>query len=100
MVSIAKITVNPYRIEEYKRILKEEIMASLLKEEDVYVLYPVWDKEHPNIFTIVEVYKDKETYDRHCQSPHLLKYFEDTKDLVINLDIHEAIPMFDNLYMK
>lgn len=44
MVSIAKITVNPYWIEEYKRILKEEIMASLLKEEDVYVLYPVWDK--------------------------------------------------------
>lgn len=48
----------------------------------------------------MEVYKDKEAYDRHCQSPHLLKYFEDTKDLVINLEIHEAIPMFDNLYMK
>lgn len=82
MVSIAKITVNPYKVEEYKCILKEEIMASLLLEEDVHVLYPVWDKEHPNQFTIVEVYKDKEAYDRHCQSPHLLKYFEETKDIV------------------
>lgn len=100
MVSIAKITVNPYKVEEYKSILKEEIMASLLLEEDVHVLYPVGDKEHPNQFTIVEVYKDKEAYDRHCQSPHLLKYFEETKDIVLNLEISEAIPMFDNLYMK
>ena len=100
MVSIAKITVNPYKVEEYKCILKEEIMASLLLGEDVHVLYPVWDKEHPNQFTIVEVYKDKEAYDRHCQSPHLLKYFEETKDIVLNLEISEAIPMFDNLYMK
>ena len=100
MVSIAKITVNPYKVGDYKSILKEEIMASLLLEEDVHVLYPVWDKEHPNQFTIVEVYKDKEAYDRHCQSPHLLKYFEETKDIVLNLEISEAIPMFDNLYMK
>ncbi|MDE6859721.1 MAG: antibiotic biosynthesis monooxygenase [Duncaniella sp.] len=100
MVSIAKITVDPYKVEEYRRILKEEIMTSLLLEEDVHVLYPVWDKEQPNQFTIVEVYKDKEAYDRHCQSPHLLKYFEETKDIVLNLEISEAIPMFDNLYMK
>lgn len=100
MVSIAKITVNPYKVEEYKRILKEEIMASLLLEDEVYVLYPVWDKVHPNKFTIVEVYKDKESYERHCQSPHLLKYFEETKDMVLNLEICEAVPMFDNLYMK
>lgn len=100
MVSIAKITINPSKVEEYKRILQEEIMASLLLEEDVHVLYPVWDKEHPNQFTIVEVYKDNEAYDRHCQSPHLLKYFEETKDIVLNLEISEAIPMFDNLYMK
>lgn len=100
MVSIARITINPYKIEEYKRILKEEITASLLLEEDVYVLYPVWDKEHPNKFTIVEVYKDKEAYERHCKTPHLLKYFKETKDIVLNLEIQEAIPMFDNLYMK
>lgn len=100
MVSIAKIIVNPYRLEEYKRILKEEVIESLRLEEDVYVLYPVWDKEHPNIFTIVEVYKDMDAYNRHCQSPQLLKYFEDTKDLVLNLEIRESVPMFDNLYVK
>lgn len=100
MVSIARITLNPYKIEEYKRILREEITASLLLEEDVYVLYPVWDKEHPDKFTIVEVYKDKEAYERHCKTPHLFKYFKETKDIVLNLEIQEAIPMFDNLYMK
>ena len=29
-----------------------------------------------------------------------MKSFEETKDIVLNLEISEAIPMFDNLYMK
>ena len=41
MIKIAKIEVEPNRLEEYKKILKEEIESSLSLEEDVYVLYPV-----------------------------------------------------------
>lgn len=53
--------------------------TSLRLEEDVYVLYAVWDKECPNRFSILEVYKDKEAYDRHLNSPHLRKYFQKRK---------------------
>lgn len=100
MIKIAKIEVELSRLEEYKKILKEEIESSLSLEEDVYVLYPVWDNESPNQFTILEVYKDQEAYEKHCRTPHLQKYFTETKNLVQHLEITDATPLMDKIWMK
>ena len=100
MIKIAHITVEPSKLGEYKQILKEEIEASLRLEEGVEVLYAVWDKEHTNRFTILEKYKNKDAYDRYFVSPHLKKYFADTKDMVLNLEVVDAIPLIDELRMK
>lgn len=80
--------------------MKEEIEASLRLEKGVEVLYAVWDKEHTNQFTILEKYQSQDTYDRHFVSPHLQKYFAETKDMVLHLEIMDAIPLLDELRMK
>ncbi len=98
-ISIARIEVDSNKLEEYKNILKEEIEASLSLEDGVDVLYPVWDKENPGKFTILEVYDSEEVYKRHCTTPHLKKYFDLTKDMVKSLEITECIPMFDDIKM-
>lgn len=100
MVKLVRITVDPLRLDEYKRILKEEVEISLRSEEGVYVLYTVWDEKHPNQFTILEIYKDQEAYDLHLESPQLKKYFEETKDLVLNIEAIDAIPLMDGIRMK
>lgn len=100
MVNIAKVTVDPSKVEDYKRILQEEMETSLRLEKDVYVLYAVWDKIHSNQFTILEVYKDKEAYDKHFVSPHLQKYFTETKEMVQHLEISEVFPLIDGIRMK
>ena len=100
MIKIAMIEVEASRLEDYKKILKKEIESSLSLEEDVYVLYPVWDNENPNKFTILEVYKDQEAYERHCQTPHLRKYFLETKGMVKSLEITDATPLMDKIWMK
>lgn len=100
MVYIVKITVDPLMLEAYKRILQEEMEMSLRLEEDVHVLYAVWDKEHTNRFTIVEVYKDQEAYERHLNSPHLQKYFAETKEMVQHLEASEVVPLVEGLRMK
>ena len=100
MIKIARITVEPSKLEEYKQVLKEEIEASLRLEEGVEVLYAVWDKEHTNRFTILEKYKNQDAYDRHFVSLHLQKYFAETKDMVLHLEIMDAIPLIDDLRMK
>ena len=99
MIKIAHITVEPSKLEEYKQILNEE-EASLRLEEGVEVLYAVWDREHTNRFTILEKYKNQDAYDRHFVSPHLQKYFAQTKDMVLHLEIMDAIPLIDGLRMK
>ena len=100
MIKIAKIEVEASRLEDYKKILKEEIETSLSLEEDVYVLYPVWDNENPNKFTILEVYKNQEAYERHCQTPHLRKYFSETEGIVKSLEITDATALMDKIWMK
>lgn len=100
MIKIAHITVEPSKLEEYKQILKEEIEASLRLEEGVEVLYAIWDKEHTNRFMILEKYKSQDAYVRHFVSPHLQKYFAETKDMVLHLEIMDAIPLIDGLRMK
>lgn len=99
-ISIARIEVDTNKLEEYKDILKEEIMASLSLEDGVDVLFPVWDKKNPGKFTILEVYESEEVYRHHCKTPHLKKYFDLTKDMVKSLEITECIPMFDNIKMS
>lgn len=71
MIKIARIAVNPYKLEEYKAILKEEMETSLRLEDGVQVLYATWDNENPNRFTILEKYESEEAYTSHCASPQL-----------------------------
>lgn len=100
MIKIARITVDPFQLDEYKRILKEEIETSLRTEPDVQVLYAVSDNDFPHEFTILEIYKNEEAYDKHCNSPHLLKYFAETKNMVRNLTIIEGTPLIEGIWMK
>lgn len=100
MIKIARITVNTYKLEEYKAILKEEMETSLRFEDGVQVLYATWDNENPNRFTILEKYESEEAYTYHCASPQLQKYFELTKEMVLSLEITDATPVIENIWMK
>lgn len=100
MVNIAKVTIDPSKVEEYNLILKKEMETSLRLEADVYVLYAVSDHAHPNEFTILEVYKDQEAYDRHCRMTPIQKYFAETKGIVQKLEISEVTPVIPGIRMK
>ena len=100
MIKIARITVNPYKLEEYKAILKEEMETSLRLDDGVQVLYATWDNENPNRFTILEKYESEEAYISHCASPQLQKYFELTNEMVLSLEITDATPVIENIWMK
>lgn len=100
MIHLVRVSVDPARVEEYKEILKEEIETSLREEPDVYVLYALSDDTRPHEFTIIEVFKDQKAYDKHCQSPQLLKYYAETKEIVKNVEIVKATALVEGLRMK
>ena len=74
LVRLSKITVDPAQLDAYNAYLKEEIEASMRLEPGVLTLYATADKKQPNKITILEIYADREAYEkqpiygRHCMT--------------------------------
>jgi len=87
IVRIAKIEVEPNYLDEYLVFLKENGEASLEKEKGVISLFAMQDKEKPNLISIVEIYKDQETYQQHIKTAHFQKYKTGTIKMVKKLEL-------------
>ena len=100
MVRIAKIVVDPARLESYQSALKEEIEASVRLEPGVLTLYAVSEKDNPHHVTILEIYADSAAYKSHIRTPHFLKYKEGTKDMVKALELIDTVPLIPSMKIK
>ncbi len=93
VVRIAKLQIDPSKLEIYKAALKEEITISVRVEAGVLSLNAVYEKNNPTRVTILEIYANEEAYQAHLQTPHFVKYKKDTKDMVKSLELVETIPI-------
>ena len=87
MVRIAKITIDPARLTEFKAVLKESMETAVGKEPGVLSYHAVSDKKNPTKITILEVYANVEAYESHIQTPHFQKYKSATSDMVKSLEL-------------
>lgn len=100
MVRLAKLVIDSIQLEKYKALLKEEIEASVRIEPGVLTLYAVAEKDRLTHFTILEIYADTVAYKSHLQTPHFIKYKNDTKDMVKSLELVEMIPLVSGMKIK
>lgn len=100
MVRLAKLVIDSIQLEKYKALLKEEIEASVRIEPGVLTLYAVAEKDRLTHFTILEIYADTVAYKSHLQTPHFIKYKNDTKDMVKSLELVEMIPLVPGMKIK
>lgn len=89
-VKISEIEIDCKYLEDYKKILKEESKQSVRNEEGVLVLYALAHKENPCKFSIIESYKDEESYQKHIKSEHFQKYKQGTIHMIKSL---KFVPM-------
>lgn len=87
MVRISEIEILPQYLDEYKVILKEEAEASVRLEKGVIAIFPMFQKENPNIVRILEMYKDQQAYQSHLKTEHFLKYKTTTVHMVKSLKL-------------
>ncbi|MDW7694535.1 putative quinol monooxygenase [Flammeovirgaceae bacterium SG7u.111] len=87
MIRIAELEIYPEHLNEYLIILKEEAEASVRLEAGVISIYPMYIKENPNKIKILEIYKDKEAYELHLQTPHFKHYKTSTFKMVKSLNL-------------
>jgi len=87
MIRISEIEINPNDLEHYIAILKEESAASVKLEPGVISIFPMFQNEHPNQIRILEIYKNKEAYESHLQTPHFKHYKSTTLQMVKSLKL-------------
>jgi quinol monooxygenase YgiN len=93
VVRIAELKIDPARLEEYKAIVKEEMAISVRDEPGVIAIYAVSEKEDASRLRFFEIYADEESYRSHIASPHFRKYFEATKDMIVDRRLIDTVPV-------
>ena len=87
MIRISEIEIDSTDLEEYISILKEESEASVRLEPGVISIFPMYEKENPTQIRILEIYKDKEAYESHLETPHFKHYKTTTLNMVKSLKL-------------
>lgn len=87
MVRISEIEIIPEFLNEYKAILKEEAAASIEKEPGVICIFPMYQSQSPTQVRIVEIYANKDAYQKHLQTPHFQHYKTTTLKMVKELKL-------------
>jgi len=90
MVRLAKIKVDPLRLDKYNSALKEQMTTAVRVEPGVLTYYAVADKSDPSHITILEIYADTAAYQSHITTIHFKKYKETVKDMVKSLELVEV----------
>lgn len=100
IVRLAKLVIDPARLEQYKALLKEGVETAVKVEPGVLTLYAVSEKKNPTHFTILEIYADSAAYKAHLQTAHFLKYKNGTKDMVKSLELVETEALVPGMKIK
>lgn len=92
-VRIALLTIKPGQLEAFTAVVREEMRNSLRLEPGVIAIYAVADKNDPNKLIFFEMYVDEAAYQVHRETPHFIKYFEATKDMIAERVLMEGVPV-------
>lgn len=87
IVRVSEINVDSANLKEYISILKEEAEASVRLEPGVISIFPMYQKDKPAELRILEIYKDKQAYQAHLQTPHFKLYKSTTLKMVKSLKL-------------
>jgi 4-carboxymuconolactone decarboxylase len=100
IVRLAKLVIDAAQLDQYNALLREGIETAVKVEPGVLTIYAVAEKNSPTHITILEIYASEEAYRKHIQSPHFLKYKNETKNMVISLELVDTVPLIPEMKIK
>jgi quinol monooxygenase YgiN len=92
-VQVAQIEIDPAQLESYRAAAREQIDAAIREEPGVLVLYSVSEKDNPAHVIVFEIYKDRQAYRSHLETPHFKKYKAVTANMVKSLTLIQSTPI-------
>ena len=91
IVRISEIEVYPEYLAEYLEFAKEVAEESVKNEKDVVSIYPMSVIKNNAKIKILEIYRTREAYKKHIESPHFKKYKESTLHIVKSLELVDML---------
>lgn len=91
IVRISEIEVYPEYLAEYLEFAKEVAEESVKNEKDVVSIYPMSVIKNNAKIKILEIYRTREAYKKHIESPHFKKYKESTLYMVKSLELVDTL---------
>ena len=91
IVRISEIEVYPEYLAEYLEFAKEVAEESVKNEKDVVSIYPMSVIKNNAKIKILEIYRTREAYKKHIESPHFKKYKESTLHMVKSLELVDTL---------
>lgn len=91
IVRISEIEVYPEYLAEYLEFAKEVAEESVKNEKDVVSIYPMSVIKNNAKIKILEIYRTREAYKKHIESPHFKKYKESTLHMVKSLELVDML---------
>lgn len=89
-VRLVKIEIAPNVLDEYIELLNQQMNTAVELEDGVLEYRVVNEKENPHHFTLIEIYRDYDSYLSHIKTPHFLKYKTSTQEMVKSLELIDA----------
>ena len=100
IIRISRIEVKPERLMEYLALVRECGRKSMAKETGVYLMYSMQEKMHPERISILEIYADRDAYERHIQTDHFQTYKRNSLDMIRKLELLDQNPLVPEMKMK
>ena len=100
LVRISEIEVYPEYLNEYIKFAKEVAETSVKNESGVVAIYPMMQIGNNRKIRILEIYKNRQSYEKHIASPHFKKYKEETLRMVKSLELVDMRQISSEIFEK
>lgn len=97
-VRMARLVIDPLQLDAYKAILAEEMQASVANEPGVLALLATTETDHPNIFHLLELYRDEQAYKEHIAGIYFQKYNLASQDMILEKNLIVTLPQDVTIY--
>lgn len=91
-IRLIKMEVDSSQLQNFNR-LATEVMLPNVQKKGVLVMYAVSEKLHPTQVTVLEVYRDEDSYHRHIETPHFIKYKTESEKMIRSLKMIDVKPI-------
>jgi quinol monooxygenase YgiN len=93
VVRMAQLDIDPARLADYTRAVKEEMEDAVRLEPGVLAIYAVAEKGNSARLHFFEIYTSEAAYASHRETPHFRKYLAITQPMIRERKLIEATPV-------